>query len=257
MKNILTIALFLFIGVSTQAQDLIDFNQYKYIIVDSKFHFLKRVDAYKSSSLTKYWFNRIGFKSYLDNEEIPNELAANKCLGLFATVKKGSGLFVTRTKIELRDCKGKLVYTSITGEGRAKDLKRAYHQSITASFSELKNINHSYDESLQKSKKEPVKEVIAKKKDEVKKEPIMVSKKTTVKKKSSNSFPTLVAQKNGSIYELVDSKTQIVFELLKTNDPEKFIIKDKNGTLVKKGDYWLAEYYDNNELITKKYKVKF
>ena len=45
--------------------------------------------------------------------------------------------------------------------------------------------------------------------------------------------------------------------LLKTTDDNKFIIKDENGVLVNKGDYWLAEYYKNGILIVEKYQIKF
>ena len=38
---------------------------------------------------------------------------------------------------------------------------------------------------------------------------------------------------------------------------KKFFIKDKNGTLVKSGDYWIAEYYKDNNLITETYLIKF
>lgn len=260
MKNrVLTIFL-LFFGITIQAQELINFNQYKYIIVNSKFDFVKSVDAHQTSSLTKFLFNKIGFKSYLDNEEVPQELAINKCLGLFANVKDVSGLFITRSKVELRDCKGKLVYTTMEGEGRSKDLKRAYYQSITGAFKKLSHISYAYDPSISRNQavveKKPV---VVEEKKEVKRKPIVVSKKVTVKEETpkKNALPLLTAQKKGNTYQLANDKGNLVFVLLKTNDPEKFIIKDKNGTLVKKGEYWLAEYYDNDSLVTQKYSVKF
>lgn len=257
MKNSIIIFLF-FLGSTIQAQELVNFNQYKYVIVNSKFDFVKSVDAYKTSSLTKFLFNKIGFKSYLDNEEIPQELAVNKCLGLFANVEDVSGLFVTKSKVELRDCKGKLIYTSEEGEGRAKDLKRAYYQSINGAFKKLKHINYSYDPSISRNQVIAVEEKPKEeKKKEVKRKPLVVSKKVATKQSSENTLPVLTAQKKGNTYQLIDNKTNVVFVLLKTNDPEKFIIKDKNGTLVKKKGYWLAEYYENDSLVTQRYNVKF
>lgn len=259
MKNRVITIFLLFFGITIQAQELINFNQYKYVIVNSKYDFVKSVDAYQTSSLTKFLFNKIGFKAYLDNEEIPQELAVNKCLGLFANVKDVSGLFITKSKVELRDCKGKLVYTTKEGEGRSKELKRAYYQSITGAFKKLSHINYSYDPSLSKDQTVVEKKPVVEKKKEVKREPIVVSKKVAVKEETSkkNTLPVLTAQKKGNTYQLIDDKANIVFVLLKTNDPEKFIIKDKNGTLVKKDGYWLAEYYDNDSLVTQKYNVKF
>ena len=68
---------------------------------------------------------------------------------------------------------------------------------------------------------------------------------------------TLLFSPTKTGYQLVNTKPEVVFVLLKTGNSDKFIIKDKNGTLVKQGDYWVAEYYENDALVTKKYQVKF
>ncbi|WP_189663139.1 MULTISPECIES: hypothetical protein [unclassified Polaribacter] len=45
--------------------------------------------------------------------------------------------------------------------------------------------------------------------------------------------------------------------ILKTSRKENFILKNKKGNFYKKGDNWLAEYYEGNQLITKEFQVKF
>ena len=63
------------------------------------------------------------------------------------------------------------------------------------------------------------------------------------------------ALKNG--FQLVNTKPEVVFQILKTNNQDLFIMKDKNGILYKNGDVYRAEYYQNDILIIKEYLIKF
>jgi len=45
--------------------------------------------------------------------------------------------------------------------------------------------------------------------------------------------------------------------LLQTDLKEVFVIKEVNGIFYKQDTFWIAEYYENNELIQKAYQVKF
>ena len=284
MKKVISSFVFLFLAVAITAQES-NFNQYKYVIVNSKFDFVKRIDGYQTSSLTKFLFNKMGFKAFMNNEELDTELAMNRCNAIYADVKDDSGMFITKTYIELRDCKGKLIFTSLSGTSRHKEYKKAFMQSIREAFQSIEKIGYRYDPSLAETptvvqvKKEvtpvktpkvekTVKETKTEKVEKTistKKEPVMVTQKVVAKKtapvkkevKKDTSVELLYAQPNANGYQLVNTKPEVVFILLKTNTTDKFIIKDKNGTFVKDGNYWLAEYYDNGNLVSQKYEVKF
>ena len=43
----------------------INLDKYKYIIVSDKFHFVKEVDGYQTSSLTKFLLEKKGFQVFL------------------------------------------------------------------------------------------------------------------------------------------------------------------------------------------------
>jgi hypothetical protein len=288
MKKAITLLLFLLLAMTATAQDS-NFNQYKYVIVNSKFDFVKNVDGYQTSSLTKFLFNKMGFVTFLDNEEFPNDLAINRCNALYADVKDDSGMLVTKSYIEIKDCRGRLLFTSLTGTSRSKEYIKAYRGAIRKAFESVAKIEYTYDPSLaekttvvvvkkdkptvqqpkvEKIVKEPKSEK-TEKAAKVKKDPVMVTQEVVVKEtipakkeakketSKTTSVDVLYAQPNANGYQLVNTKPEIVFVLLKTNTANKFIIKDKNGTLVKDGDFWLAEYYDNGKLVTKKYQVKF
>ena len=168
-------------------------------------------------------------------------------------------MLTTKIVIELKDCNGKLVFTSEEGRSRIKDYKRAYRQAIRNAFKSFKKLNYSYDEnSVIMVKKAPVEEKpVVVKLEEEKKKPLMVTKKVAAKTKKTSSYQLLYAQATENGYQLVNTKPQIVFILLKTKEENRFIIKDKNGTLVKSGDFWIAEYYEGNKLVVEKYEIKF
>lgn len=247
----------------------VNLDKYKYAIVKSKFDFVRQVDGYQTSSLTKFLFNKMGFTTYLDNEEFDEEYSMNRCSAIYVEAKDDSGLLNTKIFLEIKDCRGKLLFTSANGSSRLKQYVKAYRQSIKEAFNSVKAIGYNYDSSLAKKEVKAVEVVeplkVEKKKEVVVKKPVMVTKKVPVKAtetskkevKKKTSIEVLYAQPKGNGFQLVNTKPEIIFVLLKTSDPNKFIIKDKNGTLVKKGDYWVAEFYDKDQLITKKYQIKF
>tara|TARA_B100001063_G_C16553890_1_gene447446 strand:+ start:270 stop:578 length:309 start_codon:yes stop_codon:yes gene_type:complete len=60
---------------------------------------------------------------------------------------------------------------------------------------------------------------------------ILPNKKLEVS--TENAYETLYAQPNENGYQLLNTKPSIVFVLLKTNNPQKHFIKDKNGIFTK------------------------
>ena len=83
MKKI-TILLFL-LSVSLSAFSQTEkLNAYKYIIVADKFEFVKTVDQYQTSSLTKFLLKKNGFDVFLSNEDLPKDLdTAEEALSAF------------------------------------------------------------------------------------------------------------------------------------------------------------------------------
>ena len=278
MKRLFFI-LFLISPFFVASSQLVDFNQYKYIVVDSKFDFVRETDGYRTSTYLKSLFRSKGFVVFLDNEEFPADLAEDGCRALYADVKDDSGFLTTRSYIEITNCSGKLLFKSSEGKSREKEYARAYRESIREAFEPIIKIPYKYDSSLvtkvpvANTKKEVSEEVIPEVKEpKEEKKPVRVVQEVAVQNKivvkkapakvvekedANSSLETLYAQPKGKGYQLVDTKPAVVFVLLKTNDPKKFFIEGKNGTFTQKDGYWLAEFYENGELVTKKYIVKF
>ena len=101
-------------------------NNYKYIVVPNKFDFVNKVDQYQTSSLTKFLFNKHGFTAFLAEDDLPSDLAENRCLALTAVVESSSSMFATKNVIILKDCANKTVYSSKEGKSKLKEYKKQY-----------------------------------------------------------------------------------------------------------------------------------
>ncbi|WP_160114558.1 hypothetical protein [Aquimarina sp. AU474] len=140
----------LFLGIilfsigSINAQKSI--HDYKYVIVPKSYEFLKGNDAYQLNSLTKFLFNKYGFRAVMQGENLPEDLAANGCMGLQADVKKDSGLFITRLFVSLTDCNGNEVFISEKGQSKEKEYKLAYHEALRNAFKSIEGLKYKYNE---------------------------------------------------------------------------------------------------------------
>mgnify|MGYP005991703565 CR=1 FL=1 len=219
-------------------------NNYKYVVVDAKFDFLKQADQYQTSSLTKFLFNKYGFTSFLNTEQLHTDISTNRCTSLFASVKNESSMLTTKVILVLKDCSNNIIYKSSIGKSKEKEYKKAYHEAIRNAFKDPVIKNHSFTGKLPKQAKVP-------------KTPKVIPNKNITKKTISSAQNVLYAQANANGFQLVDTTPKVVFSILKTEQNTVFIIKDKNGILYQKASNWIAEYYENGVLVKKVYQVRF
>ena len=122
------LVLFLFLSFSGYSQNTI--NNYKYVLVPEKFSFLKQNDQYSLNSLTKALLQSKGFTVYFDNDELPGEVANNRCRALNADVLEKNGMFTTGLTLLLKDCQGNIVFKSKEGKSREKEYRVAYSMAL-------------------------------------------------------------------------------------------------------------------------------
>tara|TARA_B110001454_G_scaffold39942_1_gene39275 strand:- start:579 stop:1358 length:780 start_codon:yes stop_codon:yes gene_type:complete len=255
----LVFSLLFILALSAHSQD-IEINNYKYIIVQEKFDFLKEQDQYQTSSLTKFLLQKKGFTVFLSNEQFPAELSENRCLALIADVIDDSSMFTVKNKIELKDCYDKVLYVSEYGKSKEKDYKKGHHEAIRAAYATMSNLVHHYKPNNKVTiKKETVNpEVVLPTKQAVVKENVVLEKvivKTQII--SESNVEVLYAQAKTNGFQLVNTTPAIVFQILKTNVNDVFIIKGKNGIIYSNKNTWIAEYYDNDQLVVKQFDIKF
>jgi hypothetical protein len=255
---------FMTISLTSQTKKMSDF---KYIIVPNKFDFLKKSNQYQTSSLTKFLLQKKGFRVFLSTDSLPVDLLQNRCLALTAIVSDASGVLIVKNKIALQDCFGTLVYASKFGKSKEKEYKKAYHEAIRKAYATMTDLKFVYKPEREVDEKKEVnhpKERLIAKKEIPLITPSEAIKATPEKALISNQIQkdfleieTLSAQFKNNGFQLVNTKPEVVFQLLQTNLKEVFILKGSNGIFYKKGIRWIAEYYENSQLIQKEYLVNF
>lgn len=124
------------VGCTIVAQEKL--NAYKYVVVPSRFDFQKDNDQYGLNTLLKYKFQQLGFKAYLDSEDLPRELKVNSCIYISPSVKHKSTMIYTKISVEILDCDKQVLY--ITQEGKSKS--KSYR---TSNIEALRNALKSFD----------------------------------------------------------------------------------------------------------------
>ena len=242
-------------------------NNYKFIVVPDQFYFLKKKDEYKTSSLTKFLLKQNGFIVVLNSEQYPKELRDNPCNGLNALVVDKSSMFKIKVVIELRDCSNRLLYTSEEGASRLKELKKGFQEAIRNAHASMNDLVYEpfLLETIGKDKIEIIiiNPVLVEEENDIKidvglaevnnlEEPAQVSPINNIALAG-----TLYAQPIENGYQLVNLIPKVVFVIAKTGIKNTFIIKDKNGILYKKGENWIAEFYEGNKRVVNEYSIKF
>jgi len=138
-------------------------NDYKYIVVPKQFAEFKRENQYQTSTLVKYLFGEKGFEAVYE-DELPQELKNNGCLGLRAKLVDGSSMFTTKASVKLENCSGEEVFATKEGKSKEKDYKESYGEALREAFKSFDTMNYAYNGKAENS------------------EPVTVSMKNDVKK---------------------------------------------------------------------------
>ena len=260
-------------------------NDYQYVIVPNKYDFLNFNDQYQLNSLTKFLFDREGFETSFDTDVMSQGLIDKPCSVLKARVKDSSNMFTTKLTIELVNCKNEIVHTSTEGKSKIKDFKKAFHEALRNSFKSITALKYSFkkgketvvveetksenislpavvEEDLEMNQANEVVKVVVVKEVEKAKEPVGEKEiKKLVKVEGIQEVKAvsnlLYAQANSQGFQLVDSTPKVVYILLKSSKEGEYILKNKNGILYKKGESWIAEYYEGTKLVQKELQIKF
>lgn len=257
MKKTVLLLGFIFLSTTIFSQNE-SLNDYKYVVVPSQYSFLKEADQYQLNSLTKFLFNKYGFEAIMDTEQLPDDAATNNCLVLKSDVLKEKAFLKTKLKVELKNCKGEIVYTSQEGESREKDYQKAYYESIRDAFTSFQSLNYKYTPKsredvykLVKNNTEPV--------NTSEKKPLVNEKTETKAKKVVNNNNTevvsvLYAQVTTNGYQLVDTTPKVVYILLETKLKDVFVVKDQNAIVYKEEGRW---FLSNSNTQVSELNIKF
>jgi hypothetical protein len=172
---------------------------------------------------------------------LPNEVVESNCNKVYVDVKSNGNLFVTKLTVVLKDCKNAVVYTSIEGRSREKELQVAYNQALREAFSSFDKLEYKYSGNSN------------------------VNSKSNVNENSNSKSPLLnqmlFAKPLGpNLIQLLTNDTDIpnlVLTISKTNNPSIFIVEEamRQGVVYKNNNEWIFDYYENEKLISEKLNI--
>jgi hypothetical protein len=208
------------------------------VIVPVKYDFFKENDKYRLNTLTKLLFQKYGFKSYLSSEALPNEIENSRCDILYATVTDDSNIMVTKLKILVKDCRGKIIFETEFGKSRNKEFAAAYNEALREAGKSFDTLNYKYT---------------GKNNSSITTESI----KTIVAETDSETF--YFAQPIANGFQVVDNEPKVIMKLYTTSQKNVFIgLKgNTNGVVISKNGKWFFEYYDGDKLISESLNLKF
>ena len=240
MKKI-TLLLLIVTSISF-AQDL---NQYKYVLVPAKFSFLKEKNQYNLNLLSKMYMQQFGFETYFDNDDAPNEFFENNCNKIYFDVLENNNMFSTKLTVVLKDCKGKVLFTSKEGVNKEKEYKVSYNLALREALNSMKSIQYKYAGDKLVEEKTVVQET-----------------KVEVQNQSLNSENSvssqLFAQPITNGFQLINAEPKVIYKIYKTSVKDLYLATKGNlqGILISKNNEWFFEYYQNEKLLSEKVEVK-
>ena len=236
MKKIFLVVLF--ISAFGFSQSL---NDYKYASVPSRFNFLEEQDQFKMNTFTKMFMEKYGFETYLDSDDLPTSFASNNCNKVFVDVLNSSTFFITKLKVVLKDCKNNILFTSLEGKSKQKELKAAYVEALRQAFNSFAPLNHKFN---------------GKEVSNYVEEKVAIVTKDIPKETVSSS---LYAQPISNGFQLINSEPKVIMKIYKTSAKDFFIASrdNQNGVLFLKDSNWIFEFYNQGSLVSEKVEVKF
>lgn len=254
------LSFFTFLLVATGFSQSADLNAYEFVIVPLKFEFQKNENQYRINTLTKFLLENEGFKVFFEGQQ-PVEIANAPCQALKAELIDESGVFTTRVKLALNDCYGNPVFITAEGSSKIKEYEPSYHQAIKNAFEDIKSQQYTYDPSAKKTSAKTVVAATPVVEQSPVSKPVMtdpVTEKIDENNQENKTLQVLYAQPVTNGFQLVDTTPAIRFRIRKTGKADTFSIIGKDGVLYRnKEGNWVAEYYENETLITEVYRVKF
>ncbi|MFM9988071.1 hypothetical protein [Flavobacterium sp.] len=255
MKNrLFLIAIALFSSLIYSQSSL---NDYEMAIIPSKFEFQKEDNQYRINSTIKAFLKQKGFEAYVSTDVLPEGFLDYNCNKVFVNVIEDNTMFSTRIKIEFKDCRQVVLFTTDLGESREKEFAKAYNQSLLLTLKSFDKAKYKFsgktyydDEAQEKLKSRDVESVSNEVTKVIKSETGVTYEKVTKNDKPVTNEIFVKAKNQATQQELVLYKT--------TRSAIYLCNKDgKSGVVFAKNEVWFFEYLDNGKLVSEKLDIKF
>jgi hypothetical protein len=245
------ILLFAFITFLSYGQSL---NNFKYLIVPVQFDFQSKPNLYRLNSNAKFNLTKYGFTTLFSNDTLPVAVASDKCKAMYFDVVKSRGFLTTKLYVVIKDCQNKVLFKSPEGTSKEKVFEKAYNEALIEALASLRQLNYKYTPS-----------------DAVDNKPVAAAEAVVATKEkqagggggggliSESSKDILFAQPIPNGFQLINNEPKIILKIFKTSVPDIYLAIKGNfqGVVVKKGNGYFFESYQNNALVSERIEVKF
>jgi hypothetical protein len=209
------------------------------IIISSKYEFQKEKNSYNINNMMKAILVSNNYQVYFDDEVLPIEVAQNACDVLTGVLVDKSNLFLTRVKLQLKDCQNNFVFETLEVKSREKDIQTAYIEVIRLLSPELKKYKPAV---IQKQ------EVVVEKQGLVE-----VPKASEYKTYLNCFFDNSIIESHD--FEIIGKEQNVLLFLQRTKNPNVFIAykEGANGIFSKTENKGIFEYYFEGKYMVEEY----
>lgn len=204
------------------------------IVIAKKFPFQSSENSYNLNFMFK-GILQSAFNVYFEGEELPKELATNRCNFFTGLLLENNNMFTTKLKFQIIDCQNNVVFESIEVKSREKDIQLAYTENMKMLSQEVRKYYATKKTQLVEKNNEPT------------------TTSTTTQENTTEKKHSLLEINNG--FAILENKAKVVLQIYKTNNAtifigDKFGVKGVFTIIENKG---IFEYYENDKLITEEY----
>lgn len=236
MKKILVLTIML---VSALGMSQTSLNDYKMAIIPARFAFQKEDNQYRINSTIKAFLKQKGFDVYLSSDVLPEGFMDYNCNKVFVNAMEENGMFKTALKLEFKDCKNNVLFTTDFGESREKEFAKAYNEALLLTLKSFDRAKYKYSGKSYEDEE--------------------VEARLSTMDKVDVSVSNVKTEKNEISLKVFNTSTKEELVLFKTSKQDVFLCNrnGKNGVVLAKGGIWFFESIENEKVTSDKLDIKF
>jgi hypothetical protein len=198
------------------------------IIIASKFDFQKEKNEYNINNMLKSILVSNNFQVYFEEDILPMEIAQNRCNALTGVLVDKSNVFLTKVKLQIKDCQNNIVFETTEVKSKEKNIQAGFIEAIRLLSPELK-----------KYKPAVIENKVVDENQEIIESPKALEYKTYLNCYLDRSI------KESHDFEIIGTSQNVLLFLQKTKNPAIFIAHRENatGVFTRTENKGVFEYY--------------
>ncbi len=232
-------------------------NEYRYVVIPSRFELQSETNQYRLNTLAKKYLTEAGFEAVHESLMTDNQVN-HRCDNLFIDIVKVKSLLTIKVKVLLRDCRNAVIFESKEGNSKEKSYEKGYQEALAKAFESVKELHYTYTGKKQDVTPEPQPVAVSKPVAPVAATPVVTS--NPVQSDTTTSKTTYTVEPLASGYLIIDGNTsKIALKILKTSDPKIYTASRNgdSGVFLNKNGKWFFEYYRNGTLYSEEFSVDY